>query len=70
MDLPQDVLRAAVCGVLLVKGWPEDQAAHVLEHSFDLSNAPLEVRQAVHEVASVALTFEVHGLLKQRTQAN
>ena len=60
IQLPPDVLRAAVCGVLICKGWTEPSARAVLAHDYDLTQEPA-IAETVREVGSVCLTLRSWG---------
>lgn len=60
MQLPIDVLRAAVIGLLIEDGY-EEARARALAEATDIG--PITAK-AMRRVASVALTLQAHGLMK------
>ena len=60
INLPIEVLRAAVVGLLVEEGWEVEAAWRLTENV----NDP-EFQRMVRKVASVALTLQSHGLLKE-----
>lgn len=63
--LPQNILRACTVGVLIEEGVPSREAMGILEADYNLLTAPEQVQRAIRKVASVFLTLERHGYLKE-----
>lgn len=62
MQLPMDVLKAAIVGLLIEEGWGTDFAWAVTENV----DGP-DFQRMARMVASVALTLHAHGLMRHAT---
>lgn len=61
MQLPIDVLKAAAVGLLIEEGCSEQEAWRRVA-----SVADPEFQRVARKVASVAMTLQAHGLMKDR----
>lgn len=64
MHLPFDILRAATVGLLICEGHDHKKIEAEIEQSGLDRHAPDYVQEAVRKVASVALTFDAHGIIR------
>lgn len=67
MMLAEDVLKAAVVGLLVEEGHDAEGVWVALDKFGVGPHAPNYIQHAIRKVASVALTFQAHGVMRETT---